>query len=72
MHLSGEEQKPAGRFQLWRELLWKGNRQRVLIALGLMFGQNMTGIGGINFYTPTIFRSIGFDGTKADLLASGM
>ena len=28
-------------------------------------------VAGINFYTPTIFRSIGFDGTKVVLLASG-
>ena len=60
-----------GRFGLVGELWWKGNRRRVLIGLGLMFGQNLTGIGGINFYTPTIFRSIGFDGTKVVLLASG-
>jgi MFS family permease len=60
-----------GRFGLVRELWWKGNRRRVLIGLGLMFGQNLTGINGINFYTPTIFRSIGFDGTKVVLLASG-
>lgn len=26
---------------------------------------------GMNFYTPTVFRSIGFDGTKVVLLASG-
>jgi len=26
---------------------------------------------GVNFYTPTIFRSIGFQGTKVGLLASG-
>lgn len=104
-----------GRFGLVRELWWKGNRRRVIIGLGLMLGQNMTGksnslllpipdyfqsleqypsfsesfslfrilfrrsnpdslttgINGINFYTPTIFRSIGFDGTKVVLLASG-
>jgi MFS family permease len=60
-----------GRFGLVRELWWKGNRRRVVIGLGLMFGQNLTGINGINFYTPTIFRSIGFDGTKVVLLASG-
>jgi hypothetical protein len=25
----------------------------------------------LNFYTPTVFKSIGFDGTKVVLLASG-
>jgi len=62
---------PDSRFGLLKELWWPGNRKRVLIGLGLMFGQNMTGINGINFYTPTIFKSIGFDGTKVVLLASG-
>jgi len=61
-----------GKFGLVKELWWKGNRRRVFIGLGLMFGQNLTGINGVNFYTPTIFRSIGFDGTKVVLLASGL
>jgi len=64
--------KYVGRFGLFKELWWKGNRSRVLIAIGLMFGQNMTGIQGVNFYTPRIFESIGFNGTKVVLLASGM
>ncbi len=59
------------RFGLFKELWWKGNRIRVFIGLGLMFGQNWTGIQGVNFYTPTIFKSIGFSGTKVGLLASG-
>lgn len=63
-------QRPS-KLGLFRELWWKGNRNRVLIGLGLMFGQNLTGINGVNFYTPMIFKSIGFDGTKVVLLASG-
>lgn len=59
------------RFGLFKELWWKGNQIRVFIGLGLMFGQNWTGIQGVNFYTPTIFKSIGFSGTKVGLLASG-
>jgi MFS family permease len=62
----------GGKLGLFKELWWKGNRERVLIGLGLMFGQNLTGIQGLNFYTPTVFKSIGFDGTKVVLLASGM
>ncbi|TVY42528.1 putative quinate permease, partial [Lachnellula subtilissima] len=57
---------------IFRELWWKGNRNRMFIGLGLMAGQNLTGINGVNFYTPTIFKSIGFSGTKVVLLASGM
>lgn len=63
---------PASKFGLFKELWWKGNRNRVFIGLGLMMGQNLTGINGVNFYTPTIFKSIGFDGTKVTLLASGL
>jgi MFS family permease len=62
---------PPSKFGLFRELWWKGNRNRVFIGLGLMIGQNLTGINGVNFYTPTIFKSIGFDGTNVVLLASG-
>ncbi|KUJ15196.1 general substrate transporter [Mollisia scopiformis] len=65
----GQEKSRLG---LFRELWWKGNRNRVLIGLGLMFGQNLTGINGMNFYTPEIFRSIGFSGTNIDLIATGM
>jgi MFS family permease len=61
----------ASRFGLIKELGWKGNRNRVAIGLLLMFGQNLTGINAINFYTPTIFKSIGFTGTEILLLASG-
>ena len=59
------------RWGLFRELGWKGNWNRVVIGLCLMFGQNLTGINGMNFYTPEIFKSIGFSGTKLVLLASG-
>lgn len=66
--IPGQKKNKLG---LFGELWWKGNRTRMLIGLGLMFGQNMTGINGMNFYTPEIFRSIGFSGTKLVLLASG-
>lgn len=32
--------------RLSRELGWKGNRNRVIIGVGLMAGQNLTGING--------------------------
>ncbi|PQE03237.1 Quinate permease protein [Rutstroemia sp. NJR-2017a BBW] len=54
-----------------RELWWKGNRERVVIGVCLMFGQNLTGTMALNFYLPTIFRSIGLRGTNEILLASG-
>jgi len=61
----------ADRWQLLRELTWKGNRNRLIIGCLLMWGANVSGINAINFYTPTIFRSIGFDGTTLALLLSG-
>jgi MFS family permease len=69
--IASPRSKP-GFLGLMRELCWKGNRRRIVIGMGLMFGQNLTGIGGVNFYTPTIFKSIGFDGTELVLLASGL
>lgn len=64
-------QRSTTRFGLAKELLWKGNRNRLVIGTCLMLGQNATGINAVNFYTPTIFKSIGFDGTEVILLASG-
>jgi MFS family permease len=43
--LPGQKRSRFG-LDLFRELWWKGNRERVVIGLGLMFGQNMTGIQG--------------------------
>jgi MFS family permease len=63
--------KPASKVEIAKELMWRGNRNRVIIGIGLMVGQNLTGINAVNFYTPTIFKSIGFDGSKVTLLASG-
>jgi len=69
----GEGKSAFARFTgLMKELSWKGNRNRMIIGIGLMIGQNATGINGVNFYTPYIFKSIGFDGTRVGLLASGM
>jgi hypothetical protein len=47
----------GGELGLLKELWWKGNRERVLIALGLMVGQNLTGIqvGLFPYYYVVIF-----------------
>lgn len=60
-----------GYLALGKELAWKGNRNRVIIGVGLMIGQNLTGINGVNFYTPSIFKAVGFSGGNEILLASG-
>jgi hypothetical protein len=59
------------RWQMLRELTWKGNSNRLIIGCALMWGANGSGINGVNFYSPDIFRSIGFKGTTAVLLLSG-
>lgn len=61
----------SGIIQLFRELLWRGNRNRLAFGMFLMAGGNLTGINGVNFYTPQIFESVGFDGINLILLASG-
>ncbi|KAJ5728757.1 sugar transporter [Penicillium malachiteum] len=55
-----------------RECGAPGVRNRILIGMMLMFLQNLTGINSINYYSPTIFRSIGFTGTSVGLLATGV
>lgn len=47
-------------------------RTRILISMALMMLQNLTGINGINYYSPTIFSQIGYTGSSATLLASGV
>ena len=52
--------------------LGKGNFVRFLIAFFIFFLQQFCGQNSINYYAPTIFQSIGFTGTSASLLASGI
>ncbi|KAL5337258.1 hypothetical protein BJX70DRAFT_399903 [Aspergillus crustosus] len=58
--------------QILRECAAPGVRNRILISVLLMLLQNLTGINAINYYSPTIFRSIGFTGTSVQLLATGV
>ncbi|KAJ5104918.1 sugar transporter [Penicillium alfredii] len=58
--------------QILRECIAPGVRNRIMIAVILMLLQNLTGINAINYYSPTIFRSIGFTGTSVGLLATGV
>lgn len=57
---SGDREKEGGlkgackRFVgLCRELGWKGNRRRVALGVGLMAGQNLTGINGGEYLFPS-------------------
>ncbi|KAJ5768398.1 sugar transporter [Penicillium manginii] len=58
--------------QILHECAAPGVRNRIFIAVMLMLLQNLTGINAINYYSPTIFRSIGFTGTSVGLLATGV
>ncbi|KAL2869136.1 uncharacterized protein BJX67DRAFT_379611 [Aspergillus lucknowensis] len=58
--------------QILRECGAPGVRNRIIIAVLLMLLQNFTGINAINYYSATIFKSIGFTGTSVQLLATGV
>jgi len=46
--------------------------KRLLIGASLFAWQNGTGINAINYYSPTIFQSIGITGTSTALLTTGV
>ncbi|KAG9767750.1 quinate permease, partial [Aureobasidium melanogenum] len=51
------------------------NRQvtyRFLLGGALFLWQNATGINAINYYSPTVFKSIGITGTNTSLLTTGI
>ena len=47
-------------------------RYRILLGGSLFFWQNATGINAINYYSPTVFKSIGITGTNTSLLTTGI
>jgi sugar porter (SP) family MFS transporter len=49
-----------------------GNRKRVLISIGLMICQQMTGTNAINYYAPQIFTNLGITGNSNKLFATGI
>ncbi|KAL6916282.1 hypothetical protein ACHAP8_010914 [Fusarium lateritium] len=59
-------------FAKLREVVGPTNRPRLLLGIALMFIQNMSGINALNYYSPSIFKSIGFTGTSVGLLATGI
>lgn len=69
------EEKLAGGASYWqllKELSLRGNRNRVGFGVGMMVFQNLSGINAINYYSPTIFRSLGVAATDAALFATGI
>ncbi|KAH8922325.1 quinate permease-like protein [Atractiella rhizophila] len=55
-----------------KEIALPGIRNRFTIAFMLFLFQNATGINAINYYSPTVFRSIGITGTNTGLLTTGV
>ncbi|KAJ7609040.1 general substrate transporter [Roridomyces roridus] len=45
---------------------------RLMLGSSLFIWQNGTGINAINYYSPTIFKSIGVTGTSTSLLTTGV
>jgi hypothetical protein len=45
---------------------------RFFLGGSLFFWQNTSGINAINYYSPTIFKSIGIKGTNSSLLTTGI
>jgi sugar porter (SP) family MFS transporter len=59
-------------FSQFKELGMKGVRNRLAIGMCMMMCQNLTGINGINYYSPTIFKSLGVSSTSTSLFATGI
>lgn len=45
---------------------------RFFLGCSLFFWQNTSGINAINYYSPTVFKSIGVTGTNTSLLTTGI
>lgn len=45
---------------------------RFFLGGALFFWQNTSGINAINYYSPTVFKSIGIQGTNTSLLTTGI
>lgn len=49
-----------------------GNRNRLFMGMAIMILQNFSGINALIYFSPAIFKSIGFSGTSVSLLATGV
>ncbi|WVQ94086.1 hypothetical protein IAU59_001164 [Kwoniella sp. CBS 9459] len=65
-----EEAHTAG--ASWKEVGAKGNPIRFVIAFVIFTLQQWSGQNSISYYAPSIFQSIGLQGAKTGLLASGV
>ncbi|KAF4635975.1 hypothetical protein G7Y89_g2105 [Cudoniella acicularis] len=56
------------------QALWSDRKvtYRFFLGCALFFWQNTSGINAINYYSPTVFKSIGVTGTNTSLLTTGV
>jgi sugar porter (SP) family MFS transporter len=66
VELEADQQNKAS----WKEIFSPWVRTPLIIAVGIMFVQQFTGINTIIYYSPKIFLMSGFEGAKAAVLAS--
>ncbi|KAF3764214.1 hypothetical protein M406DRAFT_62526 [Cryphonectria parasitica EP155] len=62
----------AGFWKPFASLKQKNVQWRFFLGSMLFLWQNGSGINAINYYSPTIFKSIGVQGTNASLLTTGV
>ena len=71
-----EEQAGALGTGFWKPFLAvKNNRKiqwRFFLGSSLFFWQNGSGINAVNYYSPTVFASIGISGTNTSFLTTGL
>ena len=54
----------------WRDLLGPLARPALIVGTGLFLLQQLSGINAVIYFAPTVFGQAGFDGTRAQLLAT--
>lgn len=63
-----EEEKRLGSHESFlnkvREMVGPSNRYRLMLGVGLMLFQNLSGINALNYYSATLISNIGFKGTS--------
>jgi len=71
-----EEQRATIGLGFWEPFKAAGTNQKVMCRLFLgsmlFLWQNGSGINAINYYSPTVFKSIGVKGTNTSLFSTGL
>lgn len=71
-----EHQQSTVGLGFWQpfKALWNDRKvsYRFFLGCSLFFWQNTSGINAINYYSPTVFKSIGVTGTNTSLLTTGV